>query len=119
MMERYSVEILQEAKRVYLVTTAELPALHLCREKLNFLRSQDLDGRVSILLNRAQKRGQISTAEMEKLFGMPVQMDIPERLRGRACGAHGGQGGGRILRARRPLPRTGRYHGPKESSRRR
>ncbi len=77
MMERYSVEILHEAKRIFLVTTPELPALHLAREKLAFLRSQDLDGRVSILLNRSQKKGQISLAEMEKLFGMPVFMTFP------------------------------------------
>src|SRR5713226_8841807 len=46
MMEKYAVEVLHEAKRVYLVTTAELPSLHLAREKLVFLRSHDLDGRV-------------------------------------------------------------------------
>jgi pilus assembly protein CpaE len=77
MMERYAVEILHEAKTVYLVTTSELPSLHLAREKLAFLRSQDLDSRVSILLNRSQKKGQISLEEMEKLFGMPVFMTFP------------------------------------------
>jgi pilus assembly protein CpaE len=82
MMERYSVEILHEAKRVYLVTTPELPALHLAREKLSFLRSQDLAERVSILLNRSQKKGQISLEEMEKLFGMPVYMTFPNDYTG-------------------------------------
>ena len=82
MMERYSVEILHEAKRVYLVTTPELPALHLAREKLSFLRSQDLAERVSILLNRSQKKGQISLQEMEKLFGMPVYMTFPNDYTG-------------------------------------
>jgi pilus assembly protein CpaE len=82
MMEKYSIEILHEAKRVYLVTTAELPSLHLAREKLMFLRSQDLGERVSILLNRSQKRGQISPEEMEKLFGMPVFMTFPNDYAG-------------------------------------
>lgn len=82
MMERYSMEVLHEAKRVFLVTTAELPSLHLCREKLEFLRSQDLENRVSILLNRSQKRGQISVPEMEKLFGMPVHMSFPNDYAG-------------------------------------
>ena len=82
MMEKYAIEILHEAKRVYLVTTAELPSLHLCREKLAFLRSEDLDGRVSILLNRAQKRGQISPEEMEKLFDMPIHMTFPNDYAG-------------------------------------
>jgi pilus assembly protein CpaE len=82
MMEKYSIEILHEAKRVYLVTTAELPSLHLAREKLVFLRSQDLGERVSILLNRSQKKGQISVEEMEKLFGMPVFMTFPNDYAG-------------------------------------
>jgi len=82
MMEKYSIEVLHEAKRVFLVCTPELPALHLAREKLLFLRSQDLDGRVSILLNRAQKRHQISIAEMEKLFGLPVHMAFPNDYTG-------------------------------------
>ncbi len=77
MMERYSIEILQESKRIFLVTTAELPSLHLAREKLAFLRGMELEPRVSILLNRSQKRGQISLAEMEKLFGMPIHMTFP------------------------------------------
>jgi pilus assembly protein CpaE len=82
MMEKYSVDVMAEAKRVFLVCTPELPALHLAREKLAFLRNQDLDGRVSILLNRAQKRTQISLAEMEKLFGMPVHMTFPNDYNG-------------------------------------
>jgi pilus assembly protein CpaE len=82
MMERYSIEILQEAKRVYLVTTAELPALHLAREKLGFLRDQNLADKVSILLNRSQKKGQLPLEEMEKLFGMPVFMTFPNDYSG-------------------------------------
>jgi pilus assembly protein CpaE len=82
MMERYTLEVLHEAKRVYLVTTSELPALHLAREKLAFLRSQELDGRVSVILNRYQKRGQIAPEEIEKLFGMPVHMTIPNDYAG-------------------------------------
>jgi pilus assembly protein CpaE len=82
MMERYSMEVLQEAKQVFLVATAELPSLHLAREKLAFLRSQDLDGRVSIILNRSQKRGQISLEEIEKLFGMPIHMTFPNDYAG-------------------------------------
>ncbi len=82
MMEKFSIEILHEAKRVFLVCTPELPALHLAREKLAFLRAQELDSRVSILLNRAQKRMQIPIEEMEKLFGMPIHMTFPNDYSG-------------------------------------
>ncbi len=82
MMERYSMEVLHEAKSVFLVSTAELPSLHLAREKLAFLRSQELDGRVRIILNRSQKRGQISNDEIEKLFGLPIYMTLPNDYEG-------------------------------------
>ncbi len=82
MMERYSIEVLHEAKRIYLVSTSELPALHLAREKLKFLRDQDLGNKVSILMNRSQKNGQISLAEMEKLFGAPIFMSFPNDYAG-------------------------------------
>jgi pilus assembly protein CpaE len=82
MMEKYSVEVLHEAKQVFLVCTPELPALHLAREKLNYLRSQDLQHKVCILLNRAQKRHQISMEEMENLFGLPVHMAFPNDYTG-------------------------------------
>jgi len=98
-MEKYSVEILHEAKRVYLVSTAELPALHLCREKLAFLRNQDLGDRVSILLNRSQRRGQISLEEMEKLFGMPIHMTFPNDY----AGVHAALTAGKHVDASSPL----------------
>ncbi|MFN0167001.1 MAG: CpaE family protein [Bryobacteraceae bacterium] len=82
MMEKYSIDVLHESKRIFLVSTAELPSLHLAREKLNYLRSQDLAGRVSILLNRSHKRHQISVEEMEKLFGLPIHMTFPNDYTG-------------------------------------
>lgn len=82
MMEKYSIEVLNEARRVFLVCTAELPSLHLAREKLSFLREQDMGSRVSILLNRAQKRHSISLSEIEKLLGAPIHMTFPNDYAG-------------------------------------
>lgn len=82
MMEKYSIEILHEAQRIFLVSTPELPSLHLTREKLSFLRSQRLDDRVSILLNRAQQRHVLSQADMEGLFGQKVEMTFPNDYSG-------------------------------------
>lgn len=82
MMEKFSVEILHEARRIFLVCTPEIPSLHLAREKLTFLRSLDLGSRVTILLNRAQKRHTISLPEVEKLFGLPVHMTFPNDYMG-------------------------------------
>jgi pilus assembly protein CpaE len=82
LMERYSVELMQEAKRIYLVCTPELPSLHLARQKLDYLRSLDLESRVSLLLNRSQKRALVTSGDIEKLIGLPVAIEIPNDYRG-------------------------------------
>jgi pilus assembly protein CpaE len=71
-LERYSLEIMQECKRVLLVCTPEIPSLHLAREKIHFLRTLDLDSRVSVVLNRVQKKAVFSTAQVEEILGRPV-----------------------------------------------
>jgi pilus assembly protein CpaE len=81
-MELYSVEVLHEATRIFLVCTPEIPSLHLAREKLNFLRSLDLESKVSVLVNRAQKRGSIPIPEIERLLGRKVLMSFPNDYNG-------------------------------------
>jgi pilus assembly protein CpaE len=76
-LEKFSIEILHEAKQIFLVCTPEVPSLHLAREKLRFFRTMDLDGRVKILLNRSQKRSLIPFSEIEKLLGRPIFMSFP------------------------------------------
>ncbi len=77
MMEKYSIELLRESARIFLVCTPEIPSLHLGAEKLKYLRGLDLAGRVEILLNRAQARSVISRAEIERILGAAVRMEIP------------------------------------------
>jgi Flp pilus assembly CpaE family ATPase len=76
-LEKFSIEILHEARQIFLVCTPEVPSLHLAREKLRFFRTMDLDSRVKILLNRAQRRSLIPISEIEKVLGMPVFMTFP------------------------------------------
>jgi pilus assembly protein CpaE len=71
-LERYSIEVMQEAKRIFLVVTPEIPSLHLAREKLGFLNRLDLVDRVQVLLNRAHKRSVVTPAQIENLLGVPV-----------------------------------------------
>jgi len=82
LMERYSLEVMQESKRIFLVSTPELPALHLARQKADFLRSKDLDSRLSLVLNRCQKHAVIPPAEIEKMIGIPIGMEFPNDYRG-------------------------------------
>jgi pilus assembly protein CpaE len=71
-LERYSFEIMNEAKKIFIVCTGELSSLHLAREKLNYLRSKDLAERAVFILNRCQKRSQFSREEVEEVLGVPV-----------------------------------------------
>ena len=81
-LEKYSVELMQASKRIFLVCTAELPSLHLAREKLGFLRSAELGNRVSIVLNRASKHDLVNAQEVETLLGQPVHFTFPNDYKG-------------------------------------
>ncbi len=48
-LERYSLEIMHESKRIMLVCTPEIPSLHLAREKYIYLKQLDLGDRVCVL----------------------------------------------------------------------
>jgi pilus assembly protein CpaE len=81
-LEKYSIEIQHESRRIFLVCTAELPSLHLAREKLAFLRSIELEDRVDIVMNRVGKRDVVTAAEVEKLLGRPIRFSFPNDYRG-------------------------------------
>jgi pilus assembly protein CpaE len=82
-MEKFSLEIMLEAKKIFLVCTPEIPSLHLAREKYLFLKNIELGDRVSVLLNRCTKRNQvISSQQIEDLLGLPVTMTFPNDYHG-------------------------------------
>ena len=76
-LEKYSMELMQESKRIMLVVTPEIPSLHLAREKLHFLRGFDLESRVSVVLNRCHKKPLFTKAQVEELLGLPVVQTFP------------------------------------------
>jgi pilus assembly protein CpaE len=76
-LEKYSMELMQESKRVLLVVTPEIPSLHLAREKLHFLRGFDLESRVVVVLNRCHKKPLFNKAQVEELLGLPVIQEFP------------------------------------------
>ncbi len=76
-LERYSLEIMQDCKRILMVCTPEIPSLHLAREKMHFLRNLDLDSRVGIILNRCQKKAVFSKEQVEEILGVPVMKTFP------------------------------------------
>lgn len=76
-LEKYSQELMQESKRILLVCTPEIPSLHLAREKMAFLRQMDLDHRVAVVLNRADRKSMLSGQEVAEMVGAPVIRTLP------------------------------------------
>jgi Flp pilus assembly CpaE family ATPase len=81
-LERYSVETMLESKKIFLIVTPEIPSLHLAREKLAFLANLELSDRVTVLLNRSQKRSLITNEQIENLLGVPVSMNLANDYQG-------------------------------------
>jgi pilus assembly protein CpaE len=81
-LEKYSLEIMQESKKIFLVCTPEIPSLHLAREKYVYLKQLELGDRVAVLLNRSQKRPLITPQQIEQLLGLPVHMTFPNDYHG-------------------------------------
>jgi pilus assembly protein CpaE len=75
-LERYSLEILRDSQQVFLVCTPEVPSLHLTREKLAFLRTVELDSRVSVVLNRVSRQSLLSPQQVQDVLGVPVMYNF-------------------------------------------
>lgn len=81
-LERYSLEIMQESRRILIVCTSEISSLHLAREKLAFLNEMDLGNRVGILLNRTTKKPLFTKDQVEEVLKVPVIATIGNYYQG-------------------------------------
>jgi pilus assembly protein CpaE len=75
---RPSLLMLTEADYMYLVSTGELPSLHLARKAITMLNQLGLTkDRYRLLVNRVNKRDGIGLADLEKIFNSPVDAMFP------------------------------------------
>ncbi len=75
---RTSLMALSECDRAFLVTTSELPSLHLTRKALTLVEQIGFPKeRFQVLVNRVDRRQELGTANMEKLFGCAVHASLP------------------------------------------
>jgi pilus assembly protein CpaE len=82
-MEPYSIEILHHSKEIFVVCTSDIPSLHFARAKTEFLRSAGFEDRISVLLNRSEKRSAFSIKDVEDMLGARVRfsfMNDPKRV---------------------------------------
>jgi len=75
---RISMMSASQADRAFLVTSSELPSLHLARKSVALLEQIGLPKeRVQMLVNRSSRRDGIGVADLEKLFNCPVFASLP------------------------------------------
>ena len=77
-----TLAVLNEANHIFLVTTPELPALRMARQKARLLESLDLGPRVSLILNRTHKRMDLTLEEIEKTVGVQIAATFPSDYAG-------------------------------------
>ena len=76
--QRTSLMVLPQADRTFLVSTAELPSLHLARRSITMLEQLGLSrDRFQMVVNRVNRRDGINGADIEKVFTSPVCATLP------------------------------------------
>ncbi|MFB3826739.1 MAG: AAA family ATPase [Bryobacteraceae bacterium] len=75
---RVTMDALEELDEAYLVTTLEVPALHMAKQITQTLLDSGYGkNRLRLILNRVPKRIEITAEELEKMLGLPVHSMIP------------------------------------------
>lgn len=75
---RPSLLMLTEADHMFLVSTGELPSLHLARKAITMLTQLGLTkDRYKLLVNRVNKRDGFGLTDLEKIFNSPVDAMFP------------------------------------------
>jgi pilus assembly protein CpaE len=73
-----SLMAIAECERAFLISTADLPSLHLTRKAMTMVNQLGFPKeRFHVLVNRADKRDDIGIGDMEKLFGCGVHASLP------------------------------------------
>jgi len=73
-----SLMAIAECERAFLVSTADLPSLHLTRKAMTMVSQMGFPKeRFHVLVNRVDRRDEIGIGDMEKLFGCGVHASLP------------------------------------------
>jgi Flp pilus assembly CpaE family ATPase len=72
-LDQFSVDLIRESRRVFVVTTPEVVPLHLASQRIRALENFGLGDKVSLLLNRKSNlSGAIPDAEVCRSVGLPL-----------------------------------------------
>jgi pilus assembly protein CpaE len=77
-LSRIGMAAMEEIDEACLVTTLEVPALHQSKQIIQTLLDSGYGkNRIRLILNRSPKRLDITTAELEKMLGVPIFAMVP------------------------------------------
>lgn len=76
--QRMSLVALSESDKAFLISTSELPSLHLARKAVNLLGQLGFTpDRFHVVVNRVNKRDGLNGSDIEKIFNCKVHTSIP------------------------------------------
>jgi pilus assembly protein CpaE len=76
-MEDFECEVLLRAKRIMLVCTPDIGALHVARRKSKWLSDLQLADKSCVVLNGVDRRSTLSVSEVERIIQLPVRHTLP------------------------------------------
>jgi pilus assembly protein CpaE len=76
-MEDQECETLLRAKRIYLVCTPNIGALHVARRKAAWLQDLRLTDKVAVVLNCVERRSTLSVDDIQHIIQLPVRHILP------------------------------------------
>jgi Flp pilus assembly CpaE family ATPase len=76
-MEDYECEVLLRAKRILMVCTPDIGALHVARRKAQWFRDLQLTDKVSVVVNCIAGQSSLSVQDVERIIQLPVRYQLP------------------------------------------
>lgn len=76
-MEDYECEVLLRAKRILMVCTPDIGALHVARRKAQWFRDLQLTDKVSVVVNSVAGQSSLSIQDVERIIQLPVRHQLP------------------------------------------
>jgi pilus assembly protein CpaE len=76
-MEDQECETLLRAKRIFLVCTPDIGALHVARRKATWLQDLRLTDKVSVVLNCVERRSTLSVNDIQRIIQLPIGHLLP------------------------------------------
>jgi len=76
-MDDHECETLMRSKRIFLVCTPDIGALHVARRKASWLQDLRLADKVAVVLNCVDRRSALSVDDIQRIIQLPVRHILP------------------------------------------